>query len=200
MFERHQFADLLQLTALFSKPHYILLGGICTGLGVVATHALGTRAQDIPCELNGNMPVLISAALFSCISTTVAFWIIFRVLTFWPKHTALFYGSVLLMGSAICGTQYCGFLGVSYYFSPHALYKDGLFEMQPILASQISTQGCIMCCYVLYSTMVMRISSASRMSEASRTSSRTASLTDLQNPSPPLLRRSTNELATYEQT
>lgn len=104
-------ARIIKLTALTSNMRNIVWGGILAGFGVVGTHTMGMIAQDLPCELEGNFAVLLASLIFACVSTTVAFWIIFRVVTFWSDNKSLRLGSILLMALAIWGTQYAGLFG-----------------------------------------------------------------------------------------
>ena len=69
----------IRIAALTSKLSYVFWGGIVTSMGVLGTHVLGMVALDLPCQLEGNIMILLGSVLFASWCTVLAFWIIFRV-------------------------------------------------------------------------------------------------------------------------
>ncbi|KAJ0394808.1 hypothetical protein ATCC90586_001523 [Pythium insidiosum] len=103
-----------QLVALFYHPWRIILGGVFAALGVLVMHYLGMVALRTKARMSFHTGIVALSCVIALGAASAAFWILFRVLTFWPKVESLRIGSALIMGVAVCGTHYTGMAAASY--------------------------------------------------------------------------------------
>ncbi|TMW55678.1 hypothetical protein Poli38472_010560 [Pythium oligandrum] len=101
-------ARRIKITALFSRPWRILIGGAFAALGVLSMHYVGMMALRTSADTKFHLPQIIVSSVIAQTTATAAFWILFRALTFRPASTALRVLSAVVMGLAVCGTHYSG--------------------------------------------------------------------------------------------
>lgn len=92
--------------------------------------------------------------MIAFVAATAAFWIIFRVLTFWPCVDALRIGSALLMGVAVCGTHYTGMFAAHYQYEQNIDHSGGVVDGR--IAFRIASIGSLVLCFWMVSLVVVR--------------------------------------------
>eukprot|EP01036_Dinobryon_divergens_P041998 gene41998-55732_t len=105
----------LRNLAVFKGLQPLALGGLVTGAGVCIMHYIGMMAQDTGLSMSWNAGIVFASVMIAVVVSTVAFWIIFRLLSLYPKYEALRVASALVMGVAVCGMHYTGMNGATFY-------------------------------------------------------------------------------------
>ncbi len=108
--------------------HYLLLGGIVTGSGVNLTMCLGMWSLAFTqIDVVWNVGAICGAVAFAWVASTIALWILFRLLSLYPHIESLRLLSASVMALMI---------GVS-----HLLVQDGVnFRVNSFVASETAGQ------------------------------------------------------------
>eukprot|EP01041_Mallomonas_annulata_P010549 gene10549-21991_t len=105
----------LHALAIFKGLQPLALGGVVTGTGVSIMHYIGMMSQDTGLSMSWNAGIVFASVLIAVVVSTIAFWIMFRLLSLYPKYEALRVASALVMGVAVCGMHYTGMNGATFY-------------------------------------------------------------------------------------
>ncbi len=115
----------------------LLLGGLFAGTGVSVMHYLGMWAIAIPeVTVVWDIGIIAVSILIALIASTAAFWILFRLLSLFPKYESLRVASALVMTIAVCGMHYTGMAAATFHyhdsadFQLNALNRIGVFGKQ----------------------------------------------------------------------
>lgn len=95
----------------------LILGGFIAGSGVVSMHYVGMMAMEFQGTISWNAGVVAATVLIACIACTVAFWIIFRLLSIFPHYESLRMLSTFAMGVAVSGVHYLGMMAAQFQTS-----------------------------------------------------------------------------------
>jgi len=104
----------IRFLALFKGLQPLVLGGILVGTGVCIMHYIGMVAQVSSVSTSWNGGVVFASVLIAVIVAIVALWILFRLLTLYPKYEVLRLVCALVMGVAACGMHYTGMYAATY--------------------------------------------------------------------------------------
>jgi NO-binding membrane sensor protein with MHYT domain len=86
-----------------SGTHWIVIGGIFTGSGVVTMHYLGMSAITLHGDISYNPLVVGLSVVIALVAATVALWFTVNIKSAWSVAVA-----ALIMGVAVCGMHYTG--------------------------------------------------------------------------------------------
>jgi NO-binding membrane sensor protein with MHYT domain len=86
----------------------LISGGVITGCGVVLMHYSGMSAFRFEGEIHWNYGIIAASCFIAVIVATVAYWILFRLLSIFPNKEFLRIVSAAVMGIAVCGMHYTG--------------------------------------------------------------------------------------------
>ena len=114
----------------FTKIHYIVLGGVCMGCGVVVMHylgisnnnryllliliilhtmyILGMAAMKFQGKILWNAGAIFASIFLAIVASIVAFWIQFRLLSLFPSFESLKLVSAFAMAIAVCAVHNIG--------------------------------------------------------------------------------------------
>jgi NO-binding membrane sensor protein with MHYT domain len=106
---------VMKLT-LTKHMEYLLGGGVITGGGVCIMHYTGMAAVNFPGKIVWNWGIIAASLVIAIIAATAAFWILFRLLSIYPKKESLRIASALIMGVAVCGMHYTGMAAARFEF------------------------------------------------------------------------------------
>jgi NO-binding membrane sensor protein with MHYT domain len=95
-------------------PTYLVLGGICTGGGVVVMHYVGMMAMVFKGRIVWNAGVIAASCIIAILAATAAFWILFRFLSVYAQREHLRIGCALTMAVAVCGMHYVGMSAATF--------------------------------------------------------------------------------------
>ena len=88
---------------------YLIAGGMLAGCGAAITACLTMWAVAVPdVKLVWNAGVLVATGVFACFFSSVSFWILFRLLSLYPRRELLRIGSAAFMAFCIISTHYVG--------------------------------------------------------------------------------------------
>ena len=135
---------------MFKGLHRIIAGGLISAMGILIMHYMGMWAQrtQVSLKMDANT-IFISSICIAVAAASTAFWILFRLLTFWPMEWIRVAGA-LIMSVAVCGTHYTGMFAAKYSYDP-TLHVDtaGLFNAE--MAGTIASHCSLIVCYLLCS-------------------------------------------------
>jgi NO-binding membrane sensor protein with MHYT domain len=103
---------------LLSDPWRIIVGGILMGSGVCVMHYLGMKAIVINGIINWNYGVIMASVVIALLAATAAFWILFRLLAFFPYIEMLRIACAVVMAIAVNGMHYTGMAAASWEYRP----------------------------------------------------------------------------------
>jgi NO-binding membrane sensor protein with MHYT domain len=95
-------------------PTYLVLGGICTGAGVVVMHYVGMMAMVFKGRIVWNIGAIAASCIIAVLAATAAFWILFRFLSVYSQREHLRVGCALTMAVAVCGMHYVGMSAATF--------------------------------------------------------------------------------------
>eukprot|EP01034_Spumella_vulgaris_P029720 gene29720-36812_t len=127
----------------------LMFGGLCTGSGVVVMHYLGMSAMSFPGEITWNISIMCVSILIALGASTVAFWILFRLLSLYPQKEVLRVGSACIMTLAVCGMHYTGMAAAHFTYHPdmHTINTSNV-TLSSQKAFQISFAATL--CFVIF--------------------------------------------------
>ncbi|TMW55679.1 hypothetical protein Poli38472_010561 [Pythium oligandrum] len=155
MLNRDKVARKIKIIALLSHPWRIILGGLFAAIGVLGMHYLGMMGQRTHAVMTFHAGVVAASCIIAWVTAIAAFWIIFRVLTFWPYYNSLRVGSALVMGLAICGTHYTGMVAASYEYTEEDHIASTAFLINGTAAFLTATHGSVLVCFWMLSLSVV---------------------------------------------
>lgn len=134
----------LRLLRLISTKSlgYLVTGGVIAGSGVSIMHYIGMEAMYAHSTIRWNPGVVAASVLIAIIASTVAFWILFRLLSLFPSREWLRLVSSFLMAVAVCGMHYTGMAAARFdyesnmtgkKYDSHYMSKDEAFY--PVIAA-----------------------------------------------------------------
>mmetsp|Transcript_29318 Transcript_29318/g.63167 ORF Transcript_29318/g.63167 Transcript_29318/m.63167 type:complete len:371 (-) Transcript_29318:512-1624(-) len=113
-----------------NELHYLLLGGVTTGSGVVIMHYTGFAGIEFDGHIRWNIGIIAASIVIAFVTATTGFWILFRLLPIYPNKEILRQAAALVMSCAVLGTHYAGMLGANFVVGeaassrqPHAFYN-----------------------------------------------------------------------------
>jgi NO-binding membrane sensor protein with MHYT domain len=98
---------ILQLITTKSMG-YVVIGGIVTAVGVCVMHYVGMSAMTIEGRIEWDAGIVSSSVFVALFAAVVAFWILFRLLSIYPRMEYLRILCAMVMGMAVCGMHYTG--------------------------------------------------------------------------------------------
>jgi len=110
------FQMLLMMATHF--PSKLLYGGVCTGSGLVLAHYVGMAAMRFPGVIEWNTGVITASIIVAILASTVAFWILFRLLSLYSNKENLRLVCAFCMACAVSGMHYIGMIAA------HLRYHD----------------------------------------------------------------------------
>lgn len=155
MVKKDKVVKQIKFAALFSRLWYILIGGVFAALGVLGMHYLGMWAQRSNAVMSIHLGVVIVSCGIALTTAVAAFWILFRVLTFWQDSLVLRVASALVMGVAVCGTHYTGMAAATYTTNPDEDYGSSReYTLDGAQTSLVASHLSILLCYWFTSLVV----------------------------------------------
>ena len=115
---------------------YLLLGGFCTGSGVVVMHYVGMAAMTFRGHIVWRSGVIAASVCIAFVAATAAFWIQFRLLSIYSNKENLRVASALIMAIAVCGMHYCGMSAADFHLDKDAPFTH-VGAMSPVTAYEI---------------------------------------------------------------
>ena len=159
---------------MFKGLHRIIAGGLISAMGILIMHYMGMWAQRTQLSLEMDISIFILSIFIAVASASAAFWILFRLLTFWQTMEWVRVFSALIMGVAVCGTHYAGMFAAKYNYDP-TLNVDTTGLLNAETAGIIASYGSLVVCYLLCSWGVVAKIDRSARKEGSMRSERSSS-------------------------
>lgn len=110
-------------------------------------HYLGMTAQRMSATMEFHTGLVVLSAVIAIVTACVAFWILFRVLTFTPNYHSLRLASALIMGAALCGTNYTGMGSCSYAYTTESYATTASVLIDGSHAGDFSSHASLFICY-----------------------------------------------------
>lgn len=102
--------------ALFRSLHRIILGGILTAVGVCIMHFVGMEAIVIDGKIEWNKGIIVSFVLIASLASIVAYWILFRLISLYPRREILRLTSALIMATAVTSMHFVGEAAATFIY------------------------------------------------------------------------------------
>lgn len=110
-------------------------------------HYLGMRAQRMNATMQFSGGIVTLSVIIAIVTANAAFWILFRVLTFMPKHQSLRFASALTMGAAVAGTHYVGMASCHYAHTTENYALTASVLIDGTNAANFSSHTALLLCY-----------------------------------------------------
>lgn len=110
--------------AMFKGLLPIVLGGVVAGGGVCVMHYVGMMSQIFDVEMIWQPGIVLASVLIAIIVSSIALWIMFRLLPMFPTSDMLRVLCAIIMGVAVCCMHYTGMHACVYQTSNGAAMKS----------------------------------------------------------------------------
>lgn len=97
---------------------YLLVGGACAGSGVSVMHYVGMKSMTFHGRIVYDPGLVFLSVIVAIVAATIAFSILFRLLSLFPNREFLRIISSFLMACAVCGMHYTGMAASSFVYEP----------------------------------------------------------------------------------
>eukprot|EP01031_Cornospumella_fuschlensis_P030839 gene30839-37263_t len=92
----------------------LLLGGVVAGSGVLVMHYTGVAAMEFEGTIRWRAGIVAVSVFIAIAACMAAFWILFRLLSIFPRMESLRLLSAFIMGIAVCGVHLTGMMASNY--------------------------------------------------------------------------------------
>ena len=133
---------------MFKGLHRIIGGGVFAAMGILMMHYMGMWAQRTQVSLEMDTTIFIMSIFIAVAVACAAFWIIFRLLTFWQTREWIRVLSAVIMAVAVSGTHYTGMFAAKYTYDA-TLNVDTSGLLNAKMAGNVASHGSLMVCYLL---------------------------------------------------
>lgn len=101
---------------LLKNPLPLVIAGLFTAGGVCIMHYLGMAAMVIEGHINWNVGIIAASVIIAIAVSTIAFWILFRLLAFFPDIELLHCGCAVIMAVAVNAVHYAGMAAATFVY------------------------------------------------------------------------------------
>lgn len=101
---------------LFRRMMPLCVGGLLTALGVCVMHYTGMVAMHFNGYIVWNKGIVAGSVLIALVVSTIAYWILFRLLVVFPNMEILRIASALIASVAVNGMHYTGMAAASFVY------------------------------------------------------------------------------------
>ena len=138
---------------------YLVGGGVITGSGAVITSCLCMWSLAIPdVKLHWHIGGLIGTILFSWFFSTVAFWILFRLLSLYPRIELLRFASALFMSAGFVMTYVFCDVSITLHIQDGLIADDSVAVTGSRHLSQEHAFVIILCAVVVFCFVLLVVS------------------------------------------
>eukprot|EP01038_Epipyxis_sp_PR26KG_P008943 gene8943-12060_t len=102
------------LYSVTKELQHLIVGGIIAGAGVCVMHYLGMEAMVFHGKIRWNISLVAVSVIIAIVAAIAAFWILFRLLSLYPKRESLRVSASFIMACAVCGMHYTGMAAASF--------------------------------------------------------------------------------------
>jgi NO-binding membrane sensor protein with MHYT domain len=124
----------------------VLIGGLCTGLGVAAMHYTGMAAMRVGGAMSFDRRTVVLSVAIAVVAATVALWFALVI-----RGASATVGAALLMGAAVCSMHYTGMAAIRVKLSPESSVVEGVSPF--VLLMPISILACVVITALAYATV-----------------------------------------------
>lgn len=93
---------------------HLIVGGMITGTGVCLMHYVGMVAMKHNMNIRWNWGLVCVSVLIAVGASVAAFWILFRLLSLYPRLETLRIAASAVMAAAVCGMHYTGMAAATF--------------------------------------------------------------------------------------
>jgi NO-binding membrane sensor protein with MHYT domain len=129
-------ANYVLSIALFRSLHRIIIGGVVTALGVSIMHFLGMSAIVTDAKIEWNGGVVFSSVLVASVASVTGYWILFRLISLYPRREILRLTSALVIAMAVTAMHFSGAAAAKF------IYVDGAADLIRESETGNSGYGC----------------------------------------------------------
>ena len=122
------------MSTLFRSLHRLILSGVITATGVCVMHYVGMEAMYFDGYIEWNQGAVAASVLIALIAATAAMWILYRLLSFFPKMEVLRFLCSVVAAIAVNGMHYCGQAAATFH------YREGYASKQNVASSNLVDQ------------------------------------------------------------
>jgi NO-binding membrane sensor protein with MHYT domain len=106
------------LSTLFKGLQRLVLCGFTTAAGVCVMHYVGMEAMVFDGKIEWNHGIVAASVLIAIIAASAAMWILYRLLSFFPKMEILRFLCSVIAAIAVNGMHYCGQAAATFHYKP----------------------------------------------------------------------------------
>jgi NO-binding membrane sensor protein with MHYT domain len=133
----------------------VLLGGVCTGLGVAAMHYTGMAAIRMGGVMSFDRRTVILSVVIAVVAATVALWFALVI-----RGASATVGAALLMAAAVCSMHYTGMAAIRVKLVPETTAVEGVSPF--VLLMPISILACVVITALAYATVGFTVQQENR--------------------------------------
>jgi NO-binding membrane sensor protein with MHYT domain len=140
----------------------LLLGGLIASVGICIMHYVGVMGMEFGGEIVYDVGILTASCLIAVVAAIAAFWILFRLLSIYPRMESLRVVSSLVFTIAKCGMHYTGMAAARFYIpAGHPPPSD---PSATLLSQQEIMSGALVATFIVSWSIIMLIFSDLRQS------------------------------------
>jgi NO-binding membrane sensor protein with MHYT domain len=125
------------LSNLLNGVEKLILAGVIAASGVCVMHYLGMEAMVFDGKITWNGGVIAASVIIAIVAASAAFWILFRLLSFFPRLEMLRVAASVVAALAVNGMHYCGQAAATFN------YIEGNSSKTPTSSSAAQWQATI---------------------------------------------------------
>jgi len=107
----------IHYVALVNSIGWIVSGAIISGFGTCSTHYFEMLGIPINAKIQWNGALVFVSCIIPLVGATLAYWIMFRLLTWKPEKELFRIASAILLSSGASGMQYTAEFAANYSYS-----------------------------------------------------------------------------------
>eukprot|EP00638_Chattonella_subsalsa_P005804 CAMPEP_0117737458 /NCGR_PEP_ID=MMETSP0947-20121206/2551_1 /TAXON_ID=44440 /ORGANISM="Chattonella subsalsa, Strain CCMP2191" /LENGTH=204 /DNA_ID=CAMNT_0005552971 /DNA_START=272 /DNA_END=883 /DNA_ORIENTATION=- len=128
LYEIQKGKHLIRFQALFKDTKFILAGGFIAGSGACLMHYFEMLGMAVNARIEWNGLLITVSAFIAVLGGSLAYWIVFRLLTWKPLKESFRIGSALILAGGVSGMHYTAEMAATYYYDETA-YIDPVKPM-----------------------------------------------------------------------
>jgi NO-binding membrane sensor protein with MHYT domain len=136
----------------------VLLGGVCTGLGVAAMHYTGMAAMRMGGVMSFDQRTVVLSVVIAVVAATVALWFALVI-----RGASATVGAALLMAAAVCSMHYTGMAAIRVKLLPETSQVEGVSPF--VLLMPISILACVVITALAYATVGFQVTQENEREE-----------------------------------
>ena len=146
------------LSTLTRGLHVLLAGGLVTGGGVCVMHYVGMMAIVFDGTISWNGGIVTASVIIAVVAATAAFWILYRLLSFFPKLEVLRIACSFVAALAVNGMHYTGQSAATFTYRANRVRDLGLSDSNLVPQSTATSAAIVIAVIICFVIFILALS------------------------------------------